>query len=139
MRFVLCLADKREWDVDEFKSLGRSGINIRRRDLVCIACGGKAFFRKLARTVAQRLGPGTSKDVKSSAPAGPLSGTSVDMIESESAERANDRQIARPEGSRRRWLATSGTRQVSRTAVIAPPQNDDNFQIMGLGNAVDMD
>lgn len=46
MRLVLCLADKREWKADDFNSLGHQGINLRRSDLVCIGCGGKAFFRK---------------------------------------------------------------------------------------------
>lgn len=56
MKLVLCLADNKEWDADEFKSLGRPGINIRRRHLVCMACGGKAFFRISGRNARPTFG-----------------------------------------------------------------------------------
>ncbi|WP_221387264.1 hypothetical protein [Arthrobacter sp. MAHUQ-56] len=49
MRLVLCLADKKEWKVDDFNSLARQEINLRRSRLVCIACGGKAYFRRSGR------------------------------------------------------------------------------------------
>lgn len=50
MKLVLCQADNKEWEVNEFNSLGRSDINFRRRHLVCMACGGKAFFRRSGRS-----------------------------------------------------------------------------------------
>ena len=53
---VLCLADKSEWEVEDFNALGQFEINLRRSHLVCIACGGKAFFRKSGRNARPRFG-----------------------------------------------------------------------------------
>jgi len=46
VKLVHCVADDKEWEAEEFNSLGWVGINVRRCHLVCIACGGKAFFRR---------------------------------------------------------------------------------------------
>lgn len=56
MRLVLCLTDKREWEVEEFSALKQFEIHRRRSRLVCIACGGKAFFRKSGRNALPSFG-----------------------------------------------------------------------------------
>lgn len=56
MRLVLCLTDKREWKIEEFSALGKSEIRGRRPHLICIACGGKAFFRKSGRNALPSFG-----------------------------------------------------------------------------------
>jgi hypothetical protein len=56
VKLVLCVADHKEWDVEEFNSLGWPGINLRRHHLVCLACGGKAFFRRSGRTALPTFG-----------------------------------------------------------------------------------
>ena len=48
MKLVLCLTDNKEWDAEEFSSLERQSFDLRRRHLICLACGGRAFLRKSA-------------------------------------------------------------------------------------------
>lgn len=56
MKLVLCVTDNKEWDAEAFNALERPGINMRRRHLICMACGGKAFFRKSGRSARPTFG-----------------------------------------------------------------------------------
>ncbi|SDX24847.1 hypothetical protein SAMN04487917_10769 [Arthrobacter sp. yr096] len=45
MRRALCLADRKDWDAEDFDNLDDYRQEPRRQQLVCLACGGKAMFR----------------------------------------------------------------------------------------------
>ncbi|MFJ4210606.1 hypothetical protein ACIPY2_19300 [Paenarthrobacter sp. NPDC089675] len=45
MRRALCLADRKDWDAEDFDNLDNIRQESRRQKFVCLACGGKAIFR----------------------------------------------------------------------------------------------
>lgn len=56
MKHVLCLTDNKEWSLNEFTLLESEEVETRRHDLVCVACGGKAFLRRSVRTAGVTFG-----------------------------------------------------------------------------------